>query len=245
MVINVWSTPRTGSTWLSYFLKRKLSNKKENIFFWSEPFNPYHFNLHYELTPAGKVLSHQEFRPNSFWKRHFLDENNFLKVENVYSRKNFSWQDYTQQTLRILKNISPEMTLILHNHLFPMEDQHFQACLQNCIQNYYTFRRDLKSQLASYAIAYHTKEFVNFFSDRKETIFSDEIADAVVLKNLLMRIQKSKDRISTIENYIEVPFEEIDFFEFEHGPKKQNVDSWNQLCSKDQELILSLLTGNL
>lgn len=238
--INVFSTPRTGSTWYSLFQKHLLEQKlKQEVVFLSEPFNPLHFNMYHEVTSSGLILNHREFVKGSFYKKYEL-ENEAIIVKKIYEEKKQTMSEEFDSRLQCLeKTISP---VVVHNHISPLEEKYYLKLLELSTENYMIIRRDLRQQLASYAIAFHTKQFVSFGRKNSEETFENSIIVLDVLKNLCRRIQfQVQETKRNADLFKLVIYEEMDFIDFEKSPQKQNANAWGRLISTDQKIIEQLL----
>lgn len=206
----------------------------------SEPFNPYHHSLYYEIQENGEVINHHEYKPNRFWKRYDLDADGNVLISKVFEPKKLSWDEEKQHRLKIIIQANRDNILINHNHLSPIDEDVLGHLTQMGVQNYFTLRLDKKCQLSSYAIAYHTKKFINFASPVNNQVYS-KIVNPEVLENLCKRIVISNEKIQTIKNCIHVAYEDLVFSEFDNAPKKQVKNSWNQIATEDKIVITNLL----
>ncbi len=240
MITNVFSTPRTGSTWYSLFLKDLLLKQKENnkVSFLSEPFNQYHYGLYHEQTDSS-FYNHQEYQNGRFYKKLVLKDG-LVVTEKIYEKKSQSMEEEFLYKRELIQKA--ECDLIVHNHVAPLSDEIFNFLLDIGHKNYMLCRKDIKQQLASYAIAYHTKKFVDFKTPKESLNFETSIVQTQPLKDLLGRIKKQRQIMEQFPNTFEViNYEDIQFTEYLESPKKQNQDAWKSLCSSDQECISGLI----
>lgn len=238
--INVFSTPRTGSTWYSFYQKYLLEQlEKQNVVFLSEPFNPLHFNMYHEVTLSGLVINHRHFVEGSFYKKYDL-ENGALIVKNVYEEKKHTMADEFESRLLCLEKSTS--SVVVHNHISPLDEKYYQTMLKLSTENHMTYRRDLRQQLASYAIAYHTKQFVSFGETKSEAPFDVSIVVEDVLKNLCRRIRFQAQEIQKkSDSFKLVSYEDMNFVDFKKSPQKQNRNAWDRLLPLDQKMIEDLL----
>lgn len=239
MITNVFSTPRTGSTWYSLFLKDLLLKEKAHkVSFLSEPFNQYHYGLYHEQTESS-FINHQEYQPGCFYKKLVLKDG-LVVTEKIYEKKSQTMEEEFKDKRELIQKA--EGDLIVHNHVAPLSEDIFNFLLGIGQKNYMLCRKDIKQQLASYAIAYHTKRFVDFKQPEKSLNFENSIIQTQPLKDLLSRIKKQKQIIDKFPGTFDVVYyEDIQFTEYLESPKKQNLDAWKSLCTSDQEVIAQLI----
>ncbi len=241
MITNVFSTPRTGSTWYSLFLKNLLLKKKDqHVSFLSEPFNQYHYGLYHEQTESS-FFNHQEYQSGRFYKNLILKDG-IVVTEKIYEKKSQTMEEEFQHKRDLI--LKAECDLIIHNHVAPLAEDIFSFLLKIGQKNYMLCRKDIKQQLASYAIAYHTKKFVDFKQPEKSLNFETSIIQIQPLIDLLGRIKIQKQILDQFPDPFEVVYyEDIEFTEFLESPKKQNQDAWKSLCTSDQEVIAGLINN--
>lgn len=206
----------------------------------SEPFNPYHHTLYYEIQENGALINHHDYKANRFWKSYDLDSKGNFLITKVFEPKHLAWEDEKLHRLRVITSASKSNILIVHNHLSPLDHDVLNRLTELSSQNYFTSRIDKKMQLSSYAIAYHTKKFIDFTGDLNSEIYP-KMADEQVLENLSQRIVQSNEVVKLIKNCIHIAYEDMAFSDFDNTPKKQVKNSWNQIASEDKILIIKLL----
>jgi hypothetical protein len=154
----------------------------------------------------------------------------------VFAKRTRSIEQEEAYRIDLFNQIIFNVPLILHNHVAPIDEQIRQRLIDIAEKNIYIYRKDKRAQLASYAIAFSTKQFVQFF-DKEETGVIDDI-DPMHLENLINRI-KIWDRLPKQDV---VAYEDIKFFNKYNWPKKQNKDYRLRLSDNMITLIDSLVS---
>lgn len=230
MIINLWSTPRTGSVWYSYYLQRK--NIPSTLL--SEMFNRYHMTLYYKISHNGRITNHHEYSQGAFYKSYYIENNNlkYKKVEEPRSRNTDQEEEYL---ISLIDQIDTSYTYIFHNHVFPISKDIMDILMHKGV-NIFIYRKDKLAQIASYAIAYETKEFVRFkiAEDHNQKI---EISNYEPIKDLINRIKIWESLPKT--NII--AYEDIHFFEQAGMPLKQNANFRDKLSLNSIKNLENLL----
>jgi len=212
LIINLWSTPRTGSVWYSYHLQKQLSP----CILLSEPFNRYHMNLYHRIE-NDTIKNYHEYIPGSFYKNYIWEDQKILTKRTFQPRTRNAEEEETY-IISLLEKIDDHSNYIIHSHVSPMCPTVLDK-LMAIGKNIFIYRKDKLAQLASYAIAYETKEFVRF--TKKEGIEKKvRIQDLEPIKNLIKRIKVWESLPK--ENII--AYEDIKFYEQNGMPIKQNID---------------------
>lgn len=230
MIINLWSTPRTGSVWYSYHLQKL----HEPAILLTEPFNRYHMNL-YHFFVNGKVVNLDDYVHGSFYKDYFL-ENGRIVYNSNYSKRSRTIQQEEDHLLRLLDKINKEDNYIIHNHVYPISEKILDKLVE-IGDNIWIYRKDKVAQLSSYAIAFATKEFVRFNKNIQTDNTLIEIKDVEPLKRLINRI-KIWDSLSKETT---IAYEDIEFYELPGMPYKQNNNYADRLSANSIRLINDLL----
>jgi hypothetical protein len=238
MITNVWSTPRTGSVWYSYYLN-KIKHPDSNYI--NELFNKHHMKNYYMKNTDGLMFSLNDYQKDAYYLEYYLDDGaiNFKKIFEPRTRDSDAEE---QHRYELLKNYSSNKKTIMHNHVDPINPEIRQYLINIAEQNYYLYRKDKRAQLGSYVIAYSTKQF----GQMVEGEFTDQVLDidSSVLCNLVERI-KTLDHI--IDNLIDsqstvLAYEDIEFFEQPGMPRKQNKDYRVRLSQEMLDLVNKLAT---
>lgn len=212
MIINLWSTPRTGSVWYSNFLKMKYPGS----ILLTEMFNQYHMDMYYTMKNGRRLTAHV-FSPG-FCHDEYSNVNGTITTKKIYSERTRTVVDEELYRIELFKQLDSAITLILHNHVAPINETIKQQLIDIADKNIYIYRKDKRAQLASYAIAFSTRQFIQFF-DKQETGTVDDI-NCGHLENLINRI-KIWDNIPKESS---IAYEDIEFFNKDNWPKKQNTD---------------------
>jgi len=231
MIINLWSTPRTGSVWYSYHLK----NLNPSSILLTEPFNRFHMDLYYS-TNNGKIINQTHYSEGAFYKDYSI-LNGKICIQKKYQKRERTIDEEEKYLIDLFNNIDKSLTYIIHNHVSPISEYIFKT-LTNLGKNIYIYRKDKLAQLASYAIAYETKEFVRFNKISSENQNLINITNIDSLKTLIERI-KVWDNID--KNNI-IAYEDITFYDLPGMPKKQNFDYKNQLTKESIRVLENLLS---
>ena len=234
MIVNLWSTPRTGSVWYSIY----LHSQHPNSTLITELFNRYHMNM-YHTDISGITLNLRAYETDSYYVEYSLDNGNIVK-NKVYAARNRTVDQEEQYRLDLLENIDTTRTFILHNHVEPMNAA-IKATLLDIGENLYIHRRDRRAQLGSYVIAQHTKQFAKFdLSPESEDVIVD------IPKGLLVNMMS---RIKVWDNMKKknlIAYEDIDFSqtsdEIKKWPLKQNLNYRKRLGADLLNFIDQLVT---
>lgn len=230
MIINLWSTPRTGSVWYSNHLHRKTLPS----ILLTEPFNRFHMDLYYMVDKNGLITNHHEYLEGSFYKN-YLFKNGRILTEKRFEPRTRNIEEEEHYIISLLEKLDFNLTYIIHNHVSPMSVDVLNK-LMAIGKNIFIYRKDKVAQLASYAIAYKNKEFVRYSNTEK---FREKITitDYEPLRNLIQRI-KVWDALpkETI-----VAYEDIDFYQTAGMPIKQVKDYRDVLTEESIEQITYLL----
>ena len=226
---------------IHFFLKDLLSKQEDKrVSFLSEPFNQYHYGLYHEQTESS-FFNHQEYQSGRFYKKLVLKDS-LVVTEKVYEKKSQTMDEEFQYKRDLI--LRAECDLIIHNHVAPLSEDIFSFLFEIGQKNYMLCRKDIKQQLASYAIAYYTKKFVDFKQPEKSLNFETSIIQTQPLKDLLSRIKRQKQIMDQFPEAFEVVYyEDIEFTDYLESPKKQNKDAWKSLCTSDQEAIAGLINN--
>ena len=229
MIINLWSTPRTGSVWYSNYLKQQYPGSV----LVTEIFNQYHMDIYYSIHNDRVINSHM-YVEGGFYKDYFI-ANGTITIKKVFARRTRSIEEEEAYRIDLFNQITSDIPLILHNHVAPINEKIKQRLINATEKNIYIHRKDKRAQLGSYAIAFSTKQFVQFF-DKEETGIVNDI-DIEPLENLISRI-KIWDQLPKQDI---ISYEEIEFFNEYNWPKKQNKDYRLRLSDNMLLLIESLV----
>lgn len=232
MLINLWSTPRTGSVWYSYHLK----TQHPDSLLLTEIFNQYHMNMYHYRNEDGSIKNYHTFVDGSFYFEFFLDENNLLKKRKIFSERIRSSDEEEDYCFELIKKVNRSQILILHNHIDPIRNNIRDFLISKADRNIWIYRKNKVEQLASYAIAMSTKKFAIF----RDNAITDEFiqdCDQKHLENLIRRI-KIWDMFYKEET---VAFEDINFYNQKGFPLDQNLDPLSKISDSLKSTIKLLV----
>jgi len=235
MIINVWSTPRTGSVWYSYYLKSIYSDST----YINELFNKHHMKNYYMRNNDGLMFALNNYEENAYYLEYFIDSGS-INFKKVFEPRTRTPDEEENHRFALLRQYSSDKKTIMHNHVDPINPEIRQYLMDIAEKNYYLYRKDKHAQLGSYVIAYSTKQFGQLVKGE----FTDKVADIdpTVLCNLVNRIKTFDNIVKSINtSNIEVlAYEDIDFFERDGFPRKQNRDYRIRLSQEMLELVEKL-----
>jgi len=201
-------------------------------------FNRYHMNIYHHVDPETSIITnHHRYSPGVYYRDYYL-EDGFLKIKKIFSPRVRSIEEQELYAVGLLPAVSNKQILIMHNHVDPINPA-VRSMLMSIGKNIYIYRKNLRQQLASYAIAYSTKQFANFNNRQPSTSLVEDI-DSNVLHNLIRRIQ-IWDTLEKDNNQV-IAYEDIDFIEIPNFPLKQNKDHNSRLSDKMKAVIDQLAT---
>lgn len=248
MIINLWSTPRTGSVWYSGKLLIDLRKQGLDAQLLTEPFNLFHLDMYKNPMPNGTTQNIHEYQHGCYYEEYLLTEDGAIDKTHIYGHRVRGIAEEQAYRLDLLSKCDSEkFPLVLHNHIMPLGDGIYDKLYNLADRNVYIHRRNLKEQLASYAVAYHTKVFAQFKPSDLSHV-QDITVKAHVLEFLLDRIQHW-DKLDKGNNEV-IAYEDIDFMEHADRagklPIKQNpTPAFDRLSLETQNVILSLIESHV
>ena len=229
MIVNLWSTPRTGSVWYSHYLYKQYPTS----LLITEMFNQYHMNMYHVKGQDGSIRNYHEFVPNGFYKEYYLDDQSYLTRRTVFAPRVRDIESEEKYCVDLLNRVNKNQILVMHNHIDPINSDIRDYLIKNADKNIWIYRKDKRQQLASYAVALSTKKFAAF---NKAAVSHELVADIDPgpLYNLIRRI-KVWDTIPKTDT---IAFEDVSFYDYEGFPVDQNIDPWSRL-SDGMKLIIN------
>lgn len=229
MIINIWSTPRTGSVWYSCY-----QTYLHNGYLISEPFNTFYMIYHKSID--GRVFNLPDYEEGSFYIDYFLEDGAYTS-RKVFGKRERTVEEEEQYRLGLIEKLDLSKTHIIRNHVSPLSESIRKRLLEIGQKNFYTYRKDKRAQLASYAIAFASKEFMLLDENKRTDDLVDDI-DTAPLEQLIERI-KVWDKLEKEEviAYEEMPFQDILGF-----PVKQNKNHYSRLSNRMIMLIDKLVS---
>jgi len=231
MIINVWSTPRTGSVWYSYWLQTQYTGSVVL----NELFNKNNTDLYYYKSSSG-IENHHSYFDGCFYKDYYIQDE-ILSIRDVFEKRSRSPRDEEAYLIDMLDNYNDKRIIIMHNHVDPIDESIRKHLSDTAYRNIYLYRKDKRAQLSSYAIALSTKQFVAFKPSQISTGIVPDI-DAISLVRLIDRI-KIWDSLEKEES---IAYEDITFIEIPGLPIRQNHNHRNRLSDKMNNIIDELVS---
>lgn len=236
MLIHVWSTPRTGSIWYSHWTQQQ----NPGSLLLTEPFNRNHMDMYHMQDNNGCIVNYHHPVDGGFYTEYFLDDKKFLNKRKVYGERTRSAAEEEHYIYELLKDRNQSQTLVIHNHIEPLNEEIRDYLLGSADKHIWLYRRDKKRQLASYAVALDTKKFAAF-TKQQDNGYVTINCNINSLINLLNRV-KFHDSIPKIGvKHTCVAFEDINFFNGPGLPFDQNGDPWIKISSTLQNTIFKLV----
>jgi hypothetical protein len=196
---------------------------------------------YYMRNDDGLMFALNDYQPGAYYLEYFIN-NGYIDLKKIYEPRSRSPEEEEQHRFLLLKQYSSDKKTIMHNHIDPINPEIRQYLMNIAEKNYYLYRKDKRAQLGSYVIAYSTKQFGQIVPGE----FTDKVVDIdpAVLHNLVNRI-KTLDKIIANLNNPEskvLAYEDIDFFERDGFPRKQNRDYRIRLSQEMLQLVDRLAT---
>lgn len=232
MIVNLWSTPRTGSNWYAQYLQKNL-----DAILFHQFINYYHL-INYQKSGYNDFVYEYDLKC-SYLQYSFDKKKERIIINRKAEKRKLSADDEENHRLGLLDNHDfTKYPSIFYNHIAPVSHKAYSKLFAMADRNIFLYRKDIKRQLSSYALGYGTKEYkftgINKIHDNINVSFD-------VLKNLADRIQFWHD-IDKASCEI-VCYEDLDFDMFSNLPKKQNqIDPFLQLDKSTQDSVLELTT---
>jgi len=229
MIINVWSTPRTGSVWYSMY-QRQVNN----CTLINEMFNPYTMLQYYSITD-GRITTHAQWDAGRVHDEYNVVDGILTKTRNDCPRTRDANQEHDHR-VRCVLDMSEHNNIVFHNHVSPLDERIREHLTRIAHTNVYLYRRDRRAQCASYAVAYSTKVFTQYL----ETL-QPELIDTVHIPSLRNLITRIKFWDSCTKYGPTLAYEDIDFVHGENLPVKQLRDYTAVLSARALSTIDELL----
>jgi len=221
MLINLWSTPRTGSIWYSKYLAKQY----ENSIWLSEFFNTHDMNLY---SYFDKFRQHKSTTEYSFgcWYRDYFIKDGIISYRLSYNPRRRAIHEEEVYRRSLIDQCNLKQNIILHNHVRPMDDNIRKHLVSIADKNIYITRNNKREQLYSFAIALSTKEWVKYTNGNQQEIQIDNV-DLSQVNQLLDHI-KFWDSIDK-NNADIIAYEDINFVSIDGMPMKQNTNHISKL----------------
>jgi hypothetical protein len=243
MIINLWSTPRTGSLWYSFKLLLQYQKQNPNTILIAEMFNKWHFGI-YNKIESGSIKSFQEYEEGSYYEDLILNTDSMIVKEKVFAKRirNISDEEEYRRNL-IATYDAAKCILILRNHVMPLPLGIYDQLFNLASKNIFIGRKQFIQQISSYAVAIATKEFARFKPEPFDTVLENLEVTESTLNDFVQRVLFWNQ---LIKDECEIVYYEDLNFEIENSnnvllPLKQNsTSSYDKLSSNTQKIILKL-----
>ena len=237
MIINLWSTPRSGSNWYATYLVNEQKTEYPKITKIKHYLNYYHLK-NYNSSTGDWVY---EYSNGLCYPAYFYDYliQGIRKGAICGKRTKNVEQEEEYRISLFEKHNFKKNPVVMHSHFAPMSKKGYDYLFNKADRNIFLYRENFVEQMSSYALASGT----NIWKPRdKLPIFENIDADEGVLKHLYERIllwHKIDKRGCEI-----VKYENFDFtYKGKDMPQKQNkVSTFSQLSKKTQDVILKFET---
>jgi len=236
MIINLWSTPRTGSNWYASYLSHQHKKVNSKTILFHQYLNHFHFINYSEPNHTDWVY---EYEMGCTYPHYQFD---VLKqaINKSYKSGKRTKTPEEEEIYRIElleKHNHDKFPLILHNHVMPMSKKSYDYLYHKADKNVFLYRENLVDQLSSYALAYQT----TIWKPRKNLpVFKDVKTDEHVIKDLYDRVvywHKLDKKNADIIKYEDINFKDYSEIKI---PKQNVVKPFTQLHKDTQNFILKL-----
>lgn len=234
MIVNLWSTPRTGSNWYSQYLFKKYSSENKRTQLYTQYLNQYHFINYIKPNYSDFVY---EYENGCYYKYYTFDHlRQSISYTNKSEKRIYDNEHEEKYRLELLnKHNHKKNPSIFYNHIAPMSDLSYNTLFDIADKNIFLYRKDIKRQISSYTLAYGTAQY-----KQSVKIYENVTVEYGVMKNLVDRIIKWHKLDKT--NCEIICYEDLEFDLYADLPKQQNkIDPFTQLSSNTQEHILNLV----
>lgn len=232
MIVNLWSTPRTGSNWFCSYLEKeyfdRYSIKLTHI---NNCLNQFHLTGYINPEVPGDFayqysngLSHTDYYYDHLAKS--------IKSKKIYGKRTRSKTEQEKHIISILQKHDKNKTpLLLHNHVATISQDGYDFLYNLADKNIFIHRKNHIDQLSSYAIASYHKDFHN-----QKPVISDVEINPDLITNLTERII----HWYTIPKYDcdVVCYEDLDFSLYGLPKKQTTGKTFDQLSISTQKLII-------
>lgn len=237
MLTVLWSTPRTGSTWYSYYLYEQLSDSNKKVTFLRQYLNEFHIKSYIKNGDPDLLMT---FEPYSYYLEYYLDPlAKRILTKNLFEprwRTTIQEEDYRIKLLES-HNLKKFPTLI-HQHVSPMSIKSYSYLRNKADRNIFLYRRNFIDQVSSYALAMHTSIFRKQGPQHNIPVLQNVTVDRQLLSGLTERI---KDFYMYDKTGCEVLYyEDIDFTKRKNTEKQNKVRPFDQLSDQTKLDILEL-----
>lgn len=208
MLINLWTTPRTGSNWYARKLARDYGSGNQ-FYSLNELFNQNIYSYYYRNVDE-RIYFLKDYSPGCYYEDFVLDSSGIIVSNKVYNTRSRSPLSEEQHRMELVRAASGRNVMVLSNHVSPINADIYKELYRIADRNIFLHRNNIKDQLSSYCISYATKQFVNFHSPG---VLPDNICvELPVIENIAHRILHwhsiKKSPLDEIVSYESIDFGE-------------------------------------
>lgn len=237
MFINIWSTPRTGSTWYLFFLYKQFNKSiryHNNILLLPQFLN--YWNLK-SYTIANYDDWIYEYQKDSYYYDFTIDSNGKLNSKLINAERKLNITEEENYRIDLLRSEKLNYScFISHSHIGNISENAYNFLFKKANRNIFLYRENIIEQLSSYAIGYYTKNWHKPNNNISNIYVEDDI-----LKNLADKII-TWHKIDKTNSEI-IKYEDLEFDKFKDNtlPRKQNnFNKFESLSKKTQDSIIKL-----
>lgn len=232
-MINLWTTPRTGSHWYAKKLARDCNGYSLHEFFNRNIY------LYYFINTEGRVYFLKEYQPGCYYLDYSLSADGRIISSEVYDKHTRTVLGEESHRLSLFRQ-SNTAGLVLSNHVFPIRPEIYKELRETASRNIFLHRSNIRNQLSSYCVSYATRHFVNYGNGMTPAPVGLHV-ERHVLDNIAHRIRVWRTLDKTDSEIVE--YENIDFTEYidDQMPTRQNVhDVFENLDDETKFYVLKL-----
>ena len=137
MIINLWSTPRTGSVWYSNYLKQQYPGSV----LITEMFNQYHMDIYRHTMHNGRRINAHTYAAGFFYEDYFILDGT-IATKKVFAERTLSIEQEETYRIDLFNQVTSAVPLILHNHVAPIDEKVRQHLVSIADKNVYIYRKD-------------------------------------------------------------------------------------------------------
>lgn len=233
MIVNLWTTPRTGSNWYSKHLLSELRKENPKFTLIEHYFNTYRMKEY--STPS--LRSVYDYNKECSYKFYYYDHLRKSIASRVKAEKRtLNVEQEEEYRLSLLEKHNFTSTPVLfYSHVLPISNKAYEKLFNIADKNIFLYRKDIKRQLSSYALSYAISDFHSVKKNYSEIHLEESI-----IQGLADRIIEWHALDKT--NCDVIAFEDLDFeSDGENLPKQQNNnDPFLALDDATKDNILKL-----
>lgn len=236
MIVNIWSTPRTGSNWYSSYILNELKKQNQKTFVIHQYLNHFHLISYYKSGYGDWLYEYRNGLCYNTYDFNYLKQS--IEGRSYCKQRERDESDEEEYRIQLFeKHNHIKHPIIFHNHVAPMSSKAYNYLFKKADKNLFLYRENFINQMSSYALAYATTIWKPI---KPYKTFSDIQVGREVLNNLYDRI-KYWHRLDKTNCEI-VKYEDLNFAQTEYSlPIKQNLtSSFDQLSKETQDIITEL-----